>query len=111
MSLYVWGANHQQQLAGQNGNKYAPCLVTASLQANIPVSIACGDFHSLVLCESGDLFSFGRGREGQLGHSDATTFKADAMQVVGLENETIVSIAAGSLTSYAITSTGDVYHW
>lgn len=31
------------------------------------ISVACGAFHTLALSEIGDLFSWGRGFEGQLG--------------------------------------------
>jgi alpha-tubulin suppressor-like RCC1 family protein len=33
----------------------------------MPIDIKCGDVHSMVLCKSGDVYSWGRGFEGQLG--------------------------------------------
>jgi alpha-tubulin suppressor-like RCC1 family protein len=112
MSLYVWGSNKSKQLNTQKDlHCYAPVYVPGALGDNIPSAVASGESHTLVLCESGDLFSFGRGREGQLGHGLERPEASEVMQVVGLDDETVIEIAAGSLTSYAVTSTGNVYHW
>ena len=42
----------------------------ASLQFS---EIACGEYHSLALTVTGDIFSWGRGFEGQLGISSSVT--------------------------------------
>ncbi len=128
MSVYVWGSNNNQQLIGQVGlHCYAPASVNDQFDGQTPVQVATGDGHTLVLCDSGDIYSFGRDREGQLGHDSVrnaskskknsktnpspSTNATQVKLVSGLEHETIIAIAAGSLTSYAITSAGEVYHW
>ena len=125
MSVYVWGSNNNQQLVGQKGlHCYAPSAAsTDQFGGQEPVQIAAGDGHTLVLCDSGDIFSFGRNVEGQLGHAGSVSTErqkknkksnsnVDNVKIVaGLEHETVVAIAAGALTSYAITSAGEVYHW
>lgn len=45
------------------------------------------------------------GREGQLGTGTTSG------SVVDIENETIIQVAAGALTSYAVTLSGQVYQW
>ncbi len=65
--------------------------------------------HVVVLCESGDIYSFGRGKDGQLGHGGEEANNSNI--VGGLENETVIAVAAGSASSFAITSTGNVYQW
>ncbi len=117
MSVYVWGSNQSHQLAGQEGlHSYAPSIVLDAFDGQIPVQVASGEGHSMVLFESGDIYSFGRNKGGQLGHdvnvspTKGVTSIADKI-VTGLEHETIVGIAAGALTSYAITASGEVYHW
>ena len=57
------------------------------------------------------MYSFGRGVEGQLGHCNERIESSKAKLISSLSDEMIVSIAAGSLTSYAVTLAGDVYHW
>jgi hypothetical protein len=32
-------------------------------------------------------------------------------EIVDIENETIIQVAAGALTSYAVTLSGQVYQW
>lgn len=110
MSLYVWGSNQLKQLNNQRElHCYAPTYIPSTCGDNVPTAVAAGDSHTLVLCESGDIYSFGRGREGQLGHGSSDCSEAGI--VTGLGEETIVDIAAGCNTSYAITSTGNVYQW
>lgn len=110
MSLYVWGSNKFKQLNHlRELHSYAPTYIPSTCGDNVPTAVAAGESHTLVLCESGDIYSFGRGKEGQLGHSDVEC--SEAKIVDGLGEETIIDIAAGSLTSYAVTSTGNVYHW
>ncbi len=124
MSVYVWGSNQYQQLIGQNGlHCYAPAMAADQFDGQTPLQVATGDGHTLVLCDSGEIYSFGKGREGQLGHdceikketgkkaAKINTVESKSRLVAGLEHETIVGIAAGGLTSYAITSAGEVYHW
>jgi len=110
MSLYVWGSNKSKQLNNQKVlHCYSPVYTPGACGDNVPTAIATGDSHSLVLCESGDIYSFGRGKDGQLGHGDGDS--SESNRVSGLEDETVISIAAGSASSYAITSTGNVYQW
>ena len=110
MSLYVWGSNKSKQLNNQKVlHCYSPVYIPGACGDNVPTAIATGDSHTLVLCESGDIYSFGRGKDGQLGHGDGDS--SESNRVGGLEDETIISIAAGSSSSYAITSTGNVYQW
>ena len=110
MSLYVWGANKSKQLNNQKVlHCYSPVYIPGTCGDNVPIAVSAGESHTIVLCESGDIYTFGRGREGQLGHS--VSEGAEAHLVPGLEDETVLDVAAGSMTSYAVTSTGNVYHW
>ncbi|CAN0259078.1 unnamed protein product, partial [Discosporangium mesarthrocarpum] len=68
--LLAWGKGHQGQLG--LGAKYQesedPRQILA-LQRYTIVQVSCGGAHSAALTSSGDLFTWGRGLEGQLGHS------------------------------------------
>ena len=110
MSLYVWGSNKSKQLNTQNAlHCYSPVYTPGACGDNVPIAVAAGESHTLVLCESGEIYSFGRGKDGQLGHGGEEANKANI--VGGLENETVIAVAAGSASSFAITSTGNVYQW
>ena len=111
MSLYVWGSNKLKQLNTlKELHCYTPGFIPSTCGDNVPTVVAAGENHTLILCESGDVYAFGRGSEGQLGNGNADA-AAEANIVSGLNEETIVDIAAGSASSYAVTSTGNVYQW
>ncbi len=74
------------------------------------VHLAAGEGHTLAVTEHGDLFAFGRGTEGQLGHGSKGS-RADAQQVDALADEVIVCCAAGSMHSLAVTASGQLYVW
>lgn len=66
--------------------------------------------------ESGEVFAFGKGDEGQLGigRRSAPRFlvtQSSPERVAELEHESIAAVAAGARTSYAITVSGLVYEW
>ena len=53
---------------GLGGTIFAPSpRIVSKLSNKKIVSIACGMYHTLALSNIGDLFSWGRGFEGQLG--------------------------------------------
>lgn len=56
---------------GHSGDEFLPRPV--AFFSDIPVrAVACGDAHTLVLTESGSLYSFGRNQNGQLGLGSTT---------------------------------------
>ena len=87
------------------------------------VSIACGSQHSLALSDIGDVFSWGRGFEGQLGLLDGVDsssvpqyiphfFKYDGSKDVRMLRKTpIHAIACGAYHSIAIDDKHQVYCW
>lgn len=69
-----------------------------------------GAEHSLLLTHNGDVFSFGCGLRGALGHGDVNSHEVPK-QVDGLAGLKIVDIDAGSFHSAAVSSFGDAYCW
>uniref|UniRef100_A0A3Q0SU83 Uncharacterized protein n=1 Tax=Amphilophus citrinellus TaxID=61819 RepID=A0A3Q0SU83_AMPCI len=80
---------------------------------------SCGsDGHSMALTETGEVFSWGDGDFGKLGHErliglpDAMLKNKSCPQVVpSLEGLFIEDIAVGCEHVLALSSTGDVYAW
>ena len=72
-------------------------------------AVAAGDFHSIVLTESGDIYSWGENTFGQLG--DGTTKAINKPHLIKGIAGKVVSIAAGDYYSVALTENGDIYNW
>jgi alpha-tubulin suppressor-like RCC1 family protein len=73
-------------------------------------NIACGDQHTLVLLQDGQLLSFGRNQNGQLGNG-STTDCVQARSVHSLASEHIEGCACGAEHSLCVTKSGKVYAW
>eukprot|EP01031_Cornospumella_fuschlensis_P027499 gene27499-33210_t len=95
MSVFVWGSNKHKQLIDQTGlHCYAPSTVASSLfDDQTPLEVASGEQHALVLCESGDVYAFGGGQDGQLGNGQRWG-TASSHKVKGFDHETILHVAA-----------------
>jgi alpha-tubulin suppressor-like RCC1 family protein len=70
--------------------------------------IACGFFHTIVLCKDSTVWAWGANESGQLGNG---TFDSSAVpvQVQGLSG--VVSVFAGTANSFALTSDGSLWGW
>ena len=71
------------------------------------LAVAGGFHHWLILSEAGKVYSCGN---GQLGHGDMA-FQFTPRIIAGLQDVQIRSIAAGGLTSLAVTTDGELYGW
>ncbi|XP_075493965.1 ultraviolet-B receptor UVR8-like [Primulina tabacum] len=69
--LYGWGWNKFGQLGvGDNIDQCSPVQVTFPLDQKVE-KISCGWRHTLAVTEWQNVFSWGRGTNGQLGHGDS----------------------------------------
>ena len=73
------------------------------------VAVAAGIFHSLALFKSGEVYGWGENESGQVG--DGTTKDRNQPQLIEGFPSKVMSIAAGSFHSLAITENGEVYGW
>ena len=72
--------------------------------------IACGGWHSIGLSPNGEVFTWGCGDNGQLGHGDGENWNVPT-KVESLSKETIVKVACGNHHTAAVTSTGKLHSW
>ena len=74
------------------------------------MQVTCGSYHTAAVTGCGDLFTWGGGMYGKLGHGNeaghATPKRVEAL--VGL---VVSQIACGSRHTAIITSTGAMYTW
>ena len=73
------------------------------------IDIACGESHSLALTDKGEVYTWGGGQLGQLGHGDCLR-QSLPLKVANLE-EKIVAISGGKRHSAALTGEGKLYTW
>jgi alpha-tubulin suppressor-like RCC1 family protein len=92
---------------GREGNAVVPRLIEA-LRGVVVKHVAAGGFHSMVLTGGGEVFTWGRGYFGQLGHGDMDR-QLVPKQVEGLTN--VTDIAAGYYHGMAVGEGGTMYTW
>ncbi|GMF33731.1 unnamed protein product [Phytophthora lilii] len=116
MALYVWGHNNSQQLGLDVADKEVFELrPVRALRGEVIVGFSAGERHSLAVNEFGQVFAWGRGREGQLGLGDVAGV-ASAVPLprrVGgaLAGQLVAKVSCGESHSLALTVSGDVFMW
>jgi alpha-tubulin suppressor-like RCC1 family protein len=103
--VYSFGDNRKGQLGhGDEFRSYwLPEKITTLRNA---MAITAGSFHTLVLLENGDVYSFGHNSNGQLGHGDEDN-RSLPTKITSLSNAK--AIAAGGGHSLVLLKNGDVY--
>ena len=107
--LYSFGLSNYGQLG--LGPKVVfsrkPALID-SLMGKDVVTIRCGQYHSLVITSNGELYTFGWGVHGQLGHGNVED-EFVPKKVIALKDQVIVSAATGFGHTIALDAEGNVY--
>jgi E3 ubiquitin-protein ligase HERC2 len=115
--LYTWGVNNWGNLGvdsvGSNkesgGIVFTPTLVN-SLVNKFVIQVTCGSKHMMCLTSERNVFSWGSGENGILGHGNE--FGLDKpMLIKELKNEEIIFIIAGEFNSAAVDAQGQLYTW
>ena len=105
--LYTWGTG---MAIGHGGDHTTQCLAPTRVNGGgigevVVVQVAAGDDHSMALTASGELYSWGQGGNGELGHGDEESLAVPRV-VDGIEG--VVGIASGSCHSLVTTVDGRV---
>ncbi|WOL03517.1 hypothetical protein Cni_G12237 [Canna indica] len=84
---------------GQLGNPYSdgrlPCMVGDKLSSEPVAEIACGSYHAAVLTTRGEVYTWGKGANGRLGHGDYEDRKTPTL-VEALKDRQVKRISCGS---------------
>lgn len=81
-----------------------------ALQGKYIVNVACGGHHSVAVTNDGELYSWGMGTEGQLGHNARENQPLPRL-CIGLLGHLITKVACGGSHSVAIAVDGTVFTW
>lgn len=108
--LYIWGYNKSHGTLGltpqPSGNLSKPLLID-SLSTHHIVGVSCGNNYTLAWDNNGDLFSWGCGRHGVLGHGSEED-KHQPTKVNYIEGK-VIHADAGFAHSGIVTEDGDLY--
>lgn len=108
--VYTWGRGDDGRLGhGDNGWKYVP-RITQSLAGQVVVQVTCGSYHTAAVTGNGDLYTWGGGMYGKLGHGNEAGHSTPK-RVEGLAGIQVSQIACGSRHTAVVTSSGELYTW
>ncbi len=110
--VYCWGHNDCGYLGnGSQDNSYHKPIFNQYLNNEFVIDISCGNSHSLVLTNCGEVYAWGKNREGQIGNGCNSWSQSKPIKVNGFNNERVVMISCGWSHSMALTECGHVYSW
>jgi alpha-tubulin suppressor-like RCC1 family protein len=108
--VWAWGRNNAGQLGdGGTTNQLVPVQVDPANLTGV-VAVSAGQFHSLALDSSGQVWAWGVNSSGQLGNG-TTTASVVPVQVDDSDLANVVAIAAGLSHNLAIDSAGRAWAW
>lgn len=99
--VFTMGSTVYGQLGNPNADGKLPCLVEDKLAGESVEEIACGAYHVAVLTSRNEVYTWGKGANGRLGHGDVEDRKTPAL-VEALKDRHVKYIACGSNYSAAI---------
>ncbi|RDD42658.1 E3 ubiquitin-protein ligase HERC2 [Trichoplax sp. H2] len=105
-----WGSNIYGQLGhGHCRNVIHPTVIDTISSKHI-VDIACGSDSSAAISDSGELFTWGCGFQGCLGHGDTETYKLPK-KVEAFKDYHVSKIACGCWHMLAIVNQNRIWSW
>ncbi|KAF6170563.1 hypothetical protein GIB67_031971 [Kingdonia uniflora] len=108
--VYSWGWGDFGRLGhGNSSDLFTPQPIKA-LQGVIIRQIACGDSHCLAVTMEGEVQSWGRNQNGQLGLG-TTEDSLVPQKIQAFQGISVKMIAAGAEHTAAITENGELYGW
>ncbi|KAK6118790.1 hypothetical protein DH2020_047481 [Rehmannia glutinosa] len=99
--VFTMGSTVYGQLGNPQSDGKLPCLVEDKLAAESVEEISCGAYHVCVLTSKNEVYTWGKGANGRLGHGDIEDRKTPTL-VEALKDRHVKFIACGSNYTSAI---------
>ncbi|KAL6342917.1 hypothetical protein AAG906_016936 [Vitis piasezkii] len=93
--VFTMGGTAYGQLGNPLSDGRLPCLVQDKLVGEFVEEISCGAYHVAVLTSRSEVFTWGRGANGRLGHGDTEDRRSPTF-VEALKDRNVKSISCGS---------------
>ncbi|KAL1212884.1 PH, RCC1 and FYVE domains-containing protein 1 [Cardamine amara subsp. amara] len=93
--VFTMGGTANGQLGNSVADGKLPCLVQDRLVGEFVEEIACGDHHVAVLTSRSEVFTWGKGANGRLGHGDTDDRRTPNL-VEALKDRHVKSLSCGS---------------
>ncbi|XP_074130227.1 putative E3 ubiquitin-protein ligase HERC6 isoform X2 [Sminthopsis crassicaudata] len=109
----VWscGNNDYGQLGRKNIKKSKRPAPIQALETQVVVFVSCGKEHSLAICKTGRIYSWGSGSRGQLGIKEFKDQCSIPKNIEALSSDKIIQVSCGHYHSIALTQGGKVFSW
>ncbi|CAI0548661.1 unnamed protein product [Linum tenue] len=99
--IYTMGSPVYGQLGNPHADGKLPARVEGKLSKNFVEEIACGAYHVAVLTSRTEVYTWGKGANGRLGHGDMDDRNSPTL-VEALKDKQVKSIACGANFTAAI---------
>ncbi|XP_044499893.1 uncharacterized protein LOC123221194 isoform X2 [Mangifera indica] len=109
--VFTWGSNREGQLGYTSVDNQPTPRRVSSLKSRI-MAVAAANKHTAVVSESGEVFTWGCNREGQLGYGTSNSASNYTPRLVEyLKGKALVRIAAAKCHTLVLGVDGEVYTW
>lgn len=107
--VYSWGLGEHGRLGqgDENTNKENPTKITSFADKQI-INTSCGTTYSAAITSNGELYTFGHGRFGKLGHGNSDD-KSLPTIVAALKSHKVIDVACGDSHTLCTTDQGKVF--
>jgi RCC1 and BTB domain-containing protein len=101
--LYTWGGGDKGQLGHGDENSQNMPMAVEALRGKRVVKVSTGMHHTMALLDNGDVYSWGSGEYGRLGHDDEQ-MQTTPLLVDQLIGKGVKEISAGGFHSMALAT-------
>ncbi|XP_071734805.1 uncharacterized protein [Rutidosis leptorrhynchoides] len=109
--VFTWGSNREGQLGYTSVDTQATPRRVSSLKAKI-VAVAAANKHTAVVSDSGEVFTWGCNKEGQLGYGTSNSGSNYTPRLIEyLKGKKITLVSAAKYHTMALGADGEVFSW